>query len=70
MKRYGRNKRNFFDSLDWPDLIAPLVRQYGPARVWGAGLAGFGFPPTWMTGGREFLNLKSYLEQRYERTVG
>lgn len=30
--------------------------------VWEAGLKRLGYPPTWITGGIEFLTLREYLE--------
>ena len=44
--------------------MRPLVTRFGPAAVWQAGLDLLGYPPNWITGGVDFLNLKDALERR------
>lgn len=35
---------------EWPAQLKFLVREYGPQKVWTAGLRSRnGFPPTWIT---------------------
>lgn len=58
-----------FDRDEWPELLIPLVRQYGPGRVWTVGLRRLGYPPTWITSGLEFLTLRETLEKAHERAA-
>jgi len=48
---------------EWPAVIRSLVQQYGAEQVWRAGLAVFGYPPTWTHRFNEVSRLQAALEE-------
>lgn len=43
------------------ERVRPLVRQFGPAKVWAVGLATLRYPPTWIETGSELAILRAAL---------
>jgi hypothetical protein len=44
--------------------MAPLVKEHGAAKVYQAGLAALGYPPTWVDLGSEVLTVRKSLIQK------
>jgi hypothetical protein len=48
---------------EWPVQLKFLIEEYGIERVWSAGIATLGFPPTWVHSTAEAERVLAALEK-------